>query len=130
MELEFIIGKKENIKNNNYNLEKEILENWIKIFDKYNKSNFSIIEKSTAYTTLTFYNYDLIRLKYSNNSKWIKLFLTKEDKLKHYNNPLFDAQSNKNELFWKAYITNTNDINNYISIIENRCNEILNIINK
>lgn len=99
--------------------ENEILE---KIAKDIKIDNYVIINNSTDYTTLKYKDYDLVRLKYTESSKWISLFLTKEDKNNNINNILFDAQKNKNQLFWKSNINS--DIDIYYSFIKNKYNEL------
>lgn len=99
--------------------ENEILE---KIAKDIKIDNYEIINNSTDYTTLKYKDYDLVRLKYTESSKWISLFLTKEDKNNNINNNLFDAQKNKNQLFWKSNINS--DIDIYYSFIKNKYNEL------
>lgn len=74
------------------------------------------IEKnSTDYTTLKYKQYDLLRIKYTNGAKWIKiLIVNKELKNEYMDNPLFEAQKNKNEIMWKSTIDNIDD---YIDIL-------------
>lgn len=74
------------------------------------------IEKnSTDYTTLKYKQYDLLRIKYTNGAKWIKILMAnKELKNEYMDNPLFEAQKNKNEIMWKSTIDNIDD---YIDII-------------
>ena len=74
------------------------------------------IEKnSTDYTTLKYKQYDLLRIKYTNGAKWIKiLMVNKEIKNEYMDNPLFEAQKNKNEIMWKSTIDNIDD---YIDIL-------------
>lgn len=74
------------------------------------------IEKnSTDYTTLKYKQYDLLRIKYTNGAKWIKILMAnKELKNEYMDNPLFEAQKNKNEIMWKSTINNIDD---YIDIL-------------
>ena len=125
MDVDFLIGKKEERENKNYVIEKSILEKWISIFEnEHYKNHFGIVQNSSDYTTLQYNNFDLIRLKYSDKVRWIKIFLTKEDKVVYLNNELFSSQKNKNELYWKSIINDDKDINKYINIIKHRIDEI------
>lgn len=74
------------------------------------------IEKnSTDYTTLKYKQYDLLRIKYTNGAKWIKILMAnKELKNEYMDNPLFEVQKNKNEIMWKSTINNIDD---YIDIL-------------
>lgn len=87
------------------------------IFDKLDvDTEMCKIEKnSTDYTTLKYKQYDLLRIKYTNGAKWIKILMAnKELKNEYMNNPLFEAQKNKNEIMWKSTIDNIDD---YIDIL-------------
>lgn len=95
-----------------------------KIASDLNLTNYKIENKSNNYSTLCYLNYDIIRLKYTNKSKWISILLTKDDKKKYINNSLFEQQKNKNQLFWKSIINS--DIEVYYDFIKNSCNNIKN----
>ena len=84
--------------------------------------NYDIVKNSDDYTTLTYKEYYIVRIKYTDSVKWISICLCKNDKKNNIDNILFKTQKNKNQLFWKSYINN--DINVYYEFIKNRCNEI------
>ena len=85
-------------------------------------SDFEIVNNTEDYTTLKYKEYDLVRLKYTDKAKWISLFLTKDDKSSNIDNPLFEVQKNKKQLFWKSNITQDVDI--YYPFIKHRYDEI------
>lgn len=107
---------KERIKNDDENTILSKIATDLKI------SNYEIVNNSDDYTTLKYKEYDLIRLKYTDRSKWISLFLTKEDRDSNIDNPLFEVQKNKKQLFWKSFITQ--DIDIYYPFIKHRYEEI------
>lgn len=80
-----------------------------------NKSYCRIEKNSDDYTTLKYKDYDLIRIKYTTNTQWIKiLFIDKELKAKYNDDPLFAAQTKKTELMWKSVINNIYDYNDIL----------------
>lgn len=83
---------------------------------------YDIVNNSDDYTTLTYKEYDIVRLKYTDSAKWISICLCKNDKKNNIDNILFKTQKNKNQLFWKSIITD--NISVYYEFIKNRCNEI------
>ena len=116
-----------NFKNNEFiNNLKTININELNILNQIAKDigieNFELVNNSEDYTTLKYNDYDLIRLKYTDNAKWISIFLTKEDKSLNIDNILFAAQKNKNQLFWKSDING--DLSVYYSFIKNKYNEL------
>ena len=98
----------------------EILNN---LKDELNLKEAIINVNTTDYSTLNYKKYDIVRLKYTDRSKWISLFLTSQDKKAYENSPLFAAQKKKTQLFWKSNILN-DDLSEYYNIIKNKCNEI------
>ncbi len=116
----FMQNDEKNINNN----EKIILEKIIDMLKgDFEISNFKIIAKSDAYLTLTYMKRDIVRLKYTNNTKWISIFIMPKYKKDYENEPIFEAQKNKNQLFWKSKITDDN-IGKYIDYINIACTEI------
>lgn len=111
------IIKNENKEKNN--IEKDLL---LQIVKELNINDYDIVKKSDDYTTLTYKEYDVVRLKYSDSAKWISICLCKNDKKNNIDNILFKTQKNKNQLFWKSIITD--NISVYYEFIKNRCNEI------
>lgn len=80
-----------------------------------NSSMYRIEKNSDDYTTLKYKQYDLIRVKFTNNTKWIKILMVdKELKNKYNDDPLFESQKNKNELMWKSIINNIYDYNDIL----------------
>lgn len=80
-----------------------------------NSPMYRIEKNSDDYTTLKYKQYDLMRVKFTNNTKWIKILMVdKELKNKYNNDPLFESQKNKNELMWKSIINNIYDYNDIL----------------
>lgn len=114
-----IIKNEEHIINDS---EKDILT---KIAIDLSLNNYNIFSNTDDYTTLQYKEYDIARIKYTDRTKWIEIFLTKEDKKNNIDNILFETQKNKNKLFWKSIIND--EISIYYNFIKNKCNEIDNM---
>ena len=78
------------------------------------KSLFNYIKPCEDYSTIQYKGFDLIRIKYTNNSKWIRIPMTTEMRKKYNNDPLFDAEKNKNKVMWKS---NIKDLKDYKEIL-------------
>jgi hypothetical protein len=118
MNINLLIGKKDEYDNPNAEIEENILKEYAKNFDV----DFTIEHNCQDYTTLKYKEYDVVRLKYGQLSKWIKLFV--QDKQKYMNDPLFETQQNKKELYWKSAINTIEDLDKYIEIIKERLEKI------
>ena len=66
------------------------------------------------YTTLQYKDGDLIRIKYTDKSKWIRVPMTTDMRKKYKDDPLFDAEKNKNKVMWKSNIENLHDYKNIL----------------
>lgn len=85
------------------------------------KSLFKYVKPSNDYTTIQYKDYDFVRLKYTNNAKWIKIPMSTEMKKKYKDNSLFDAEENKNKVMWKSNIKDLHDYKNILlEVIEFR----------
>lgn len=122
MEYKTLIGKQKEYINNNFEIESNILSSIVnQLSDTFDYNKFNIISKCDEYTTLEYGNFDLLRIKFTDKSKWIKLFLTKEDREKYEESELFKSQKNKNEFYWKSDIESEEDLNKYIPLLKNIC---------
>ena len=93
------------------------------IIKELNLNNAVINNNTTDYTTLNYKGIDIVRIKYTDRSKWISIYLTDDDKKEYYDSSLFEIQKNKNQFQWKSKINNDN-IEQYYKFIKNRCNFI------
>lgn len=118
MEINILIGKQKEYENPNAEIEEGILKEYSKNFD----IETTIAHNCKDYTTLKYKDYDIVRLKYGDLSKWIEVFV--RDKKKYMDNPLFEAQKNKNQLYWKSKINTIEDLDKYIDIIKEHINNI------
>jgi len=73
------------------------------------KSLFNYTKPCEDYSTIQYKGFDLIRIKYTNNSKWIRIPMTTEMRKKYNDDPLFDAEKNKNKVMWKSIIKDLKD---------------------
>lgn len=104
--------------NPNYGAEEEILNEWIPLLeDRYN-SKFEIVHNSSDYSTLCPKGcLDIIRVKYSDRSKWIKIRMTNESSVLFRDDERFETQKNKNESMWRSNLTDT-DIRKYFDVLD------------
>ena len=73
------------------------------------KSLFEYAKPSDNYSTIRYKGIDLFRIKYTDNTKWIQVPMTKQMRKANMDNPLFDTEKNKNKVFWKSNINNLLD---------------------
>lgn len=73
------------------------------------KSLFKYVKPCDDYSTIQYKGFDFIRIKYTDNSKWIRIPMTTEMRKKYMDDPLFDAEKNKNKVMWKSTIKDLRD---------------------
>lgn len=78
------------------------------------KSLFKYVKPCDDYSTIKYKEFDLFRIKYTDKAKWIKTLMPTEIRKKHIDDPLFDAEKNKNRVFWKS---NINDLHDYKDVL-------------
>ncbi len=66
--------------------------------------------RSNNYISMFYGNNDFLRFKYSERTKWISLRLPRNLAKSNVENPLFSAQSNKNQQHWRANINCFDDL--------------------
>lgn len=82
-------------------------------------SLFKYEKKSDDYSTITYKERDLFRIKYTSLAHWITIFMPPKDKAKYIDNPLFAIQKNKNQIYWKSQM---NSIYDYKDVLLNAIN--------
>lgn len=87
------------------------------------KDDFKIVKNSDNYTTLVYQDRDLIRLKYTDLTKWVEVIVVRDMKKKYLDSPLFE-ENTKNKVFWKS-ILHDKDLTPYKEIIEYYINEVI-----
>lgn len=90
-----------------------------------------IVRKSDSYATIVIlgeeWDYDLIRFKITDKTKWLSIALSNDDRVLHQNNLLFEAQKKKTQLHWKSKIHSIDELPKYKDFIINsylQCLEI------
>lgn len=80
------------------------------------KSLFICVKPCEDYSTVRYNNeeIDLFRIKYTDKSKWIGILTTPDIRRKYIDDPLFEAQRNKNKVMWKS---NIKDLHDYKGIL-------------
>lgn len=78
------------------------------------KSLLKCIKPCEDYTTIQYKDGDLIRIKYTDKVKWIRVRTTPEIREKYKDDPLFDAEKSKNKVMWKSNIENLHDYKNIL----------------
>lgn len=73
------------------------------------KSLFEYAKPSDNYSTIRYKGIDLFRIKYTDNSKWIQIPMSTQMRKANMENKLFDAEDNKNKVFWKSNIKDLHD---------------------
>ena len=83
------------------------------------KEKFRIEHRSQEYTSLFYELSDFLRVKITDNVKWITICLSPEDREKYKDCELFEEQKNKNEAHWKSYFNSIDDLARYVDIAAN-----------
>ena len=117
---EFLVGKQQEYDNPNAQTEENILVDFMKYFNV----GLYVEHNSKDYTTLKYKDYDLLRLKFGSNARWVKVFIPTRDR--YINDPLFEEHTKKNELYWKSSIVRVQDLQKFINIL----NEDIEFIDK
>ena len=99
-----------------YDDEVSILNSFIDSYLSEYKDKLQVVSNTQDYTTLQYNEIDLIRLKYSDKSKWITIFIPPKYKNDYIDNELFITQKNKNQLQWKSIINDKSDLSKFADI--------------
>lgn len=102
--------------------EKIILENMFNNL-QCNQNDLKIVANSKDYTTLQYNDVDIVRVKSTDATQWIKIRMSNIDSKNEKDNPLFMLQNKKNESMWKCSIYDIDKlypfINKTIEMINN-----------
>lgn len=74
------------------------------------KYDWEIRHRSQEYTTLSYRNSDMIRVKWTESARWIKVQVVAANAEKFMNDPIFEHQKKKTELMWKVPCITKDDI--------------------
>ena len=91
----------------------------------YSNDNFEITKPALSYTTLKYKNNDIVRLEFNDNYQVIRVRISSYDRDNEIDNPLFDKQTNKGQVFWESYY---DELNDYLPFIQNTIDEIDNSV--
>lgn len=85
------------------------------------KSRFSIEHRAQDYTSLLYDLEDFIRIKMTDNVKWISLALSETDRQKYMESALFSVQRNKTQLHWRSDFDSFDSLKQYVDFAERAC---------
>lgn len=97
------------------NVEATILEQIIPNIEVKYPQALKIVANSSAYTTLQYKQIDIIRIKYTDLAKWIKIRVSNRILKEEQDNPLFNEQEKKNESMWKCRVDDLEQLYPYIN---------------
>lgn len=80
------------------------------------RDKFKIEHRAQDYTSLVYGLSDFMRVKVTSNIKWISISVGTADREKYKDSPMFEKQTNKNEIHWKSYYDSDEDLKNYVNI--------------
>lgn len=104
--------------NPNLHDEMEILKEWQQILEDRYTHRFVILSNSSDYTTLQPEGcLDILRLKYGNKVKWIKLFITSNIAKNFKDDVRFKDEKKKTSAYWKSTLE-SKDISVYFDILD------------
>lgn len=116
-ETKILIGRQEEPqKSGSYDNEVDILNHFVDSYLSEYKDKLKVVSNTDDYTTLQYDEMDLMKLKYSDNAKWITIFVAPKIKKDYIDNELFITQKNKNQLHWKSFIKSDADLTKYVEI--------------
>jgi hypothetical protein len=116
-EVSILVGRKEEKKESiSYDSEVDILSSFIDSYLLEYKDKLHIVSNSSNYTTLQYEDRDLLRLKYTDTTKWLTIFIHPSFKKDYIDSELFTSQTNKNQLQWKSILSNKNDLSKFVDI--------------
>ena len=127
-------------KKNKKNIEKDTKEvkNQVENYNEYDVCNyfieeliklgkddtlFRIEQRSDRYLSLIYGNNNFLRVHISkvDDTKWITIAMFNSYRKKYIDSELFLAQTNKNQIHWKADIQDFNDLKKFIDIANEAC---------
>ncbi len=86
--------------------------------DRSPKHSFEIKHNSSEYTTLCYRSMDIVRVKWTEATKWLAIqMLTQEMTEKYKDDPRFAAQQKKTVIQWKTQCTGSEDLTDRYDIV-------------
>lgn len=77
--------------------------------------------RSKDYVSLVYGSNDFVRVKATERAQWISIRISLEDRDLYEDDPLFDAQKNKNKAHWKVNPVSLEDIEDLGEVLRNAC---------
>ncbi|USK62273.1 hypothetical protein [Peribacillus asahii] len=103
----------------------EMLEDTVIDIDK-----LKVTRKSDNYATIVLrgndWDFDFVRFKFTNRTKWIALNLSKADRAAYKDDTLFEAQKKKTQIQWKSVLQSIEDLPKYKNLMVNSYSECIN----
>ena len=94
--------------------EKSILEDMFNHL-QCDPADLKIVANSTDYSTLQYNDVDIVRVKSTNATQWIKILISNIDRKNEIDNPLFMLQNKKGESMWKCSIYDLDNLYPFIN---------------
>lgn len=92
-----------------------------------NTNKLEVVRKSSSYATIVLrgndFDFDFVRFKFTDKTKWITLNLSKNDRITYKDDPLFEAQKKKTQIHWKSALRNIEDLLKYKNLMINSYSE-------
>ena len=95
-----------------------------------NLEKLEVTRKSESYATIVLrgkdWDFDFVRFKFTDKTKWIALNLSKADRATYKDDALFEAQKKKTQIQWKSVLQSVGDLPKYKNLMVNSYNECIN----
>lgn len=95
-----------------------------------NMEKLQVTKKSDSYATIVVrgndWDFDLVRFKFTDRTKWIALNLSKADRTIYKDDVLFEAQKKKTQIQWKSALDSIEDLPKYKQLMVNSYSECVN----
>ena len=113
--MEIRIGYGFNDDNNINKEESDILEQMIPNLNVMYPDKLKIVANTTDYTTLQYNDLDIIRVKSTLSTQWLKVRISTKVRKEQAENPLFNEQVKKTETMWKCRVSDIDKLYPYIN---------------
>lgn len=113
--MEIRIGYGFNDDNNINKEESDILEQMIPNLNVMYPDKLKIVANTTDYTTLQYNDLDIIRVKSTLSTQWLKIRVSTKVRKEQAENPLFNEQVKKTETMWKCRVSDIDKLYPYIN---------------
>lgn len=113
--MEIRIGYGFNDDNNINKEESDILEQMIPNLNVMYPDKLKIVANTTDYTTLQYNDLDIIRVKSTLSTQWLKVRVSTKVRKEQAENPLFNEQVKKTETMWKCRVSDIDKLYPYIN---------------